>query len=545
MKRPLLLAALVVVATAGASHASVIVVDCSGAGDFLTLREGIDAAVNGDTVRVAPGAYSGPDNRDLDFGGKAITVASESGPRVTIIDCQNAGRAFDFHSAEPMAARLSGLTVMNGAADEGGAIRCRSGSRPTIDGCVLSGNWGATQGGALYVVSSAGPILTNVVFDDNESGGRGGAISTRSGRTVVDGCTFHANSAPDGGAMFLYYDMYVIITDCVFTGNRGRVGGAIYDFGSSPSVTGSTFTDNHVSGDEYNFGGGMQTVNSNSTIITDCMFTDNSANGYVGFGGGLSVHMAKALVSGCVFSGNTVTGELGGIGGGVYCYNEDDNWGPPSEFTDCTFSGNTGDQGGGLCCENTSAPIRECAFSRNRGHHGGGAYLAHHGGQFEDCVVFDNESPEYRGGGMYIWACTSLIRNVTVCGNAAPEGGGIYCSSAPRPHIGNSIVAFNESGSGIGCSPDGDGPLLECCDVFGNVGGDWVGCIAGLSGVNGNLCEDPHFCGADEGDFSIDASSPCAPAHSPLCGLIGALGIGCETSAVRPMSWGGIKAKFR
>lgn len=25
-----------------------------------------------------------------------------------------------------------------------------------------------------------------------------------------------------------------------------------------------------------------------------------------------------------------------------------------------------------------------------------------------------------------------------------------------------------------------------CCDFYGNAGGDWVGCVAGMNGVNGN-----------------------------------------------------------
>lgn len=545
MKRLLPLAASAFLAVSSASSGSVIAVDCAGGGDYLTLREGIEAAANADTVRVAPGTYTGPDNRDLDFLGKEIVVASEAGARVTIIDCQSAGRAFDFHSGELMAARLCGLTIMNGAADIGGAIRCRNASRPTIDGCVLSGNWAASDGGALFVGGNAGPLLAGVVFDANEAGGRGGAICSDGGRPVVDCCTFFENSAPYGGAMFLYYDTYVIITGSTFTGNTSRVGGAIYDFGSSPSITGSTFTDNHVSGDEYDFGGAVQIENSNYTIIKDCTFTRNSAHGYVGFGGGLSVHCAKATVTGCSFSENTVTGELGGIGGGVYCYNEDDNWGPPSEFSDCVFSENTGEQGGGFCCQNTSPPIRGCTFLGNSGYNGGGVYLSHYGGIFEDCVICNNESPKHRGGGLYIRACTATIRNITVCGNAAPEGGGIYCDLEGPLYIGNSIIAFNTSGSGIECRESGVGPVLECCDVFGNVGGDWIGCIAGQAGLTGNLCQDPLFCGVGEGDFSIDAASPCAPTNSSGCGLIGALGVGCETTVVTPVSWTGIKARFR
>ena len=48
-------------------------------GEYPTIQAAIDACVNGDTVIVDSGHYSGPGNRNLDFGGKDIIVRSGDG----------------------------------------------------------------------------------------------------------------------------------------------------------------------------------------------------------------------------------------------------------------------------------------------------------------------------------------------------------------------------------------------------------------------------------------------------------------------------------
>jgi hypothetical protein len=74
----------------------------------------------------------------------------------------------------------------------------------------------------------------------------------------------------------------------------------------------------------------------------------------------------------------------------------------------------------------------------------------------------------------------------------------------------------------------GHSTFLTCCDVYGNAGGDWVGCLAGQSGNYGNLSADPLFCDATNNNFGLGANSPCAPDQSPAqCGLIGARPVVC------------------
>ena len=87
-------------------------------GDQPTIQAGIDAAVNGDTVLVAPGTYV----EYIDFKGKAITVTSELGPDVTVIDGNQAGRVVTFNSGEGLDSVLEGFTITNGYAGYGAGI---------------------------------------------------------------------------------------------------------------------------------------------------------------------------------------------------------------------------------------------------------------------------------------------------------------------------------------------------------------------------------------------------------------------------------------
>jgi hypothetical protein len=100
--------------------------------------------------------------------------------------------------------------------------------------------------------------------------------------------------------------------------------------------------------------------------------------------------------------------------------------------------------------------------------------------------------------------------------------GGILIQGTAHPILENTIIASSITGGAVVCF-SGD-ITLTCCDIYGNGGGDWTGCIAGQYGINGNVSVDPLFCAPGDTNFHLSSDSPCLVGE---CGRIGAYGAGC------------------
>jgi hypothetical protein len=84
--------------------------------------------------------------------------------------------------------------------------------------------------------------------------------------------------------------------------------------------------------------------------------------------------------------------------------------------------------------------------------------------------------------------------------------------------------------------------LIECnCMLDTSDSGDFE---------SGNTDLDPQFCGTVEsGNLFVQSDSPCASGNAPppltLCGLLGALPVGCGDTPIRSASWGELKRLYR
>ena len=238
--------------------AETIHVNWDGSGDYTTIQAGINAAVNGDTVIIADGTYTGDGNRDIDFGNglaegqtRAITVRSESGPETCIIDCQGSysdlHRGFYFHNGADANSVIDGFTITNGYDYGGGGISCHL-ADPTITNCIITDNY------ANPYYYSSGPF--------------GGGLYCWHSNPIIKNCVITENFAIMGAGIYNYYSSPTI-TNCTFSQNFAGYGAGMYNSNSSPIVTNCIFWEtNSISGSEAN------------TTLTYC----NVKGGYLGLG---------------------------------------------------------------------------------------------------------------------------------------------------------------------------------------------------------------------------------------------------------------------
>ncbi len=281
------------------------------------------------------------------------------------------------------------------------------------------------------------------------------------------------------------------------------------------TIEGFTILNGHAQGDDEHdaSGGGVKCVASPLAIV-GCVIRGCLAEGY---GGGVYASESGVAISTCKF----VDCHADGFGGGIYAYH---SYGPVA-IADSEFLGNQGQSGGGIWATSLTLTIARSVLSENEAHYGvgGGIACMSPALTISDCLVTQNSSFEYfEGGGLSVNYSAGSIEGCTVANNSSFLGGAIKLIDA-NIRFDRMIIAFND-GDAMECStPD---VSFHCSDLHGNAhGNDICG-----DDLGGNFSADPLFCDAENGDYALDANSPCIPGNHPNgvdCGLIGALGLGC------------------
>lgn len=247
-----------------------------------TIKDGLVAVNNGETLTLDSGNYSGTNNKGLTIN-KSITIRGNGPINSVIIDAEKNSRIFSignntnvtFMNITFMNGKLtmlagaaifnnyanSSLTFINcsflnnnvtGSGGYGGAIY-NLGNHLKITNCDFINNKGLNYGGAVYNGGNGSFNISNSSFSNNIADGFGGAIYNEGNAKIsINNSNFTSNDGSSsgwGGAIYSNGggDLYIIHS--YFNNNTGWMGGAIHMRNDSDSVlfiSNSTFINNSV-----------------------------------------------------------------------------------------------------------------------------------------------------------------------------------------------------------------------------------------------------------------------------------------------------------
>lgn len=261
--------------------------------DYLTIQEAINAALDADTVLVAPGVY--PER--INFLGKDIVVASHyifspdtSIVGNTVIDADSGGSAVTMINGETQAAMLIGFTVKNGT------------------GTLYEPGYGTFYVGGGFFLIGASPLICNNIIRNNVTPDGGAGIFSDGGNPTIRNNIIIQNSSTSasgcGAGMLIKNSTGGTIYRNFVQFNHAKHGGGIALKHASPQVTRNVISNNFSTG----YGGGIRIYDQSNPSIINNTISHNSA--LQNMGGGVEVENGSAPV----FMNNIVSFTSAGSG---------------------------------------------------------------------------------------------------------------------------------------------------------------------------------------------------------------------------------------
>ena len=496
---------------------------CMSGCDYDTIQGAVDAANDGDVIKVAAGTYTGVSvrsgstqvvyiNKSITIqGGYTLTDWSTAYPitQPTTLDAQGGGRVI--YITGDISPTLAGLRITGGNA-------------VGLDGTVNLGGSAHDAGGGVYAITATVTLSNNTIFSNTAA--TGGGLYLYGSRSIMSGNIISTNIATlyDGGGLYMENSaadlngnilsdniasgghgggLYVSASSVSFggnilSGNTARYsGGGVYLFGSDATVSGNDLIANTAGG----YGGGLYVGSSSATLNANTLFANTAG----GRGGGLYLdYSANAGLAGNTILSNTANGSVSADGGGGIWVQDSNNI---TLDANVILSNTASLNCGGVSLNSGSATLNGNTIAANTaGGYGGGLCVAA-GAAVVNTNSISGNTAGLLGGGLYVDGSSVTLSRTTVLSNTASDsGGGLYLYGSDATLV-NSVVADNQaSGAGSGLTVHSSSSRLVHTTVARNHGGDGSGLYITGEGEYGELfsqhgCPDQRHPGQPHGRY--------------------------------------------
>ncbi|MBC8490275.1 MAG: right-handed parallel beta-helix repeat-containing protein [Bacteroidetes bacterium] len=286
--------------------------------DQPTIQEGINVAIDGDTVLVHPGIYV----ENINYFKKNITVASlflttqdTTYKSLTIIDGNQNGSVVTIANGEDSRAILNGFTIRYGSAAKGGGIYCYE-SSPSLENVIIIDNSADYHGGGFFCWRNSSPTLKNVIISGNRAGYHGGGIFCwNNSNPTIENFIISGNTVNmDGAGIYCWDNSNPSFKNGNIKNNiADRDGGGIYCwFNSDPTLKNLNIYENIAKGN----GGGIFCWNNSDPTLENFDIYKNTAKEN---GGGVYCWDSS---NPSFINGNIKENIADRNGGGIYCWND-------------------------------------------------------------------------------------------------------------------------------------------------------------------------------------------------------------------------------
>lgn len=220
--------------------------------DYATVQDAMDAAGEGDVIKVAAGTYTDVNNQgglaQVAYINKTVTIQGgyttddwdtpdpEANP--TTLDAQGQGRVV--YISGQISPTLEGLRITGGDATGLGG-----------------GPWGEDDaGGGVYIINATATLNNCWVFDNTAHSGGGlyleDSAATLSGNYVVGNTAVSTpeGSYGDGGGLFLYYSPATFTGNFIVGNTADFSGSGLYLRSSNATLVNNLVADNQIT-DEF------------------------------------------------------------------------------------------------------------------------------------------------------------------------------------------------------------------------------------------------------------------------------------------------------